>query len=139
MKLNIFISTNCKLFGTALPRLHDAPWVPDVTNDSILLIWNAWTDGYDYGSGPVHSYQVDYSWTDDVGNTGQSGEPIIIFGDSTADVTGLFGFRDYDFYFSIRREVEGQPVADVRSNSVNSVRTKCGGMLVSSFSCIQLL
>eukprot|EP00057_Strongylocentrotus_purpuratus_P025772 XP_011680246.1 PREDICTED: receptor-type tyrosine-protein phosphatase F-like [Strongylocentrotus purpuratus] len=113
----------------ALPRLLESPWVSDVTKDSVLLIWNAWTVGYDYGNGPVHSYQIDYTWTDDKNNTGESEETLIITGDSTAEITGLSGFRDYDFYISVRREVEGQVVAGVRSGPI-SANTNCGAPLL---------
>eukprot|EP00057_Strongylocentrotus_purpuratus_P006410 XP_011660884.1 PREDICTED: angiopoietin-1 receptor-like [Strongylocentrotus purpuratus] len=109
----------------ALPRLLESPWVSDVTKDSVLLIWNTWTDGYDYGNGPVHSYQIDYTWTDDEDNTGESQVPLIITGDSTAEITGLSGFRDYDFYVSVRREVEGQVVAGVRSGPIRA-KPDCG-------------
>eukprot|EP00057_Strongylocentrotus_purpuratus_P019792 XP_011674266.1 PREDICTED: tenascin-like [Strongylocentrotus purpuratus] len=104
----------------ALPRLLESPRLSDVTKDSVLLIWNAWTDGYDYGNGPVHSYHIDYTWTKDKDNTGESEVPLIIIGDSTAEITGLSGFRYYDFYVSVRREVEGQVVAGIRSGPISA-------------------
>eukprot|EP00057_Strongylocentrotus_purpuratus_P006408 XP_011660882.1 PREDICTED: uncharacterized protein LOC105436732 [Strongylocentrotus purpuratus] len=51
--------------------------------------------------------------------------PLIITGDSTAEITGLSGFRDYDFYVSVRREVEGQVVAGVRSGPIRA-KPDCG-------------
>ncbi|XP_041475123.1 receptor-type tyrosine-protein phosphatase kappa-like isoform X2 [Lytechinus variegatus] len=113
----------------ALPRLLRSPWVFDVTNDSVLLVWNAWTDGYDYGNGPVDSYQVEYTWTDDTGITGGSETPMIIEGDSTAEITGLFGFRNYSLYVRVRSEVEGQVIAGVTSGPI-SARTDCGAPLL---------
>ncbi|XP_063962745.1 receptor-type tyrosine-protein phosphatase delta-like isoform X1 [Lytechinus pictus] len=113
----------------ALPRLLQSPYVFDVTNDSVLLVWNAWTDGYDYGNGPADSYQVDYTWTDDTGITGRSETPMTIEGDSTAEITGLFGFRNYSFYVRVRSEVEGQVIAGVTSGPI-SARTDCGAPLL---------
>ncbi|XP_071477518.1 putative receptor-type tyrosine-protein phosphatase mosPTP-1 [Diadema antillarum] len=112
----------------ALPRLVDSPWILDVTSDSVLIAWNAWKDGYDYGTGPVHSYLITYSWTDDVGNTGNSDEPVVISGDSTANITGLYGYRDYEFLLSVRREVDGIPTGGISSSPIR-VKTQCDAPL----------
>ncbi|XP_071477520.1 uncharacterized protein, partial [Diadema antillarum] len=94
-------------------------------------------DGYDYGTGPVHSYLITYSWTDDVGNTGDSHEPVVISGDSTANITGLYGYRDYEFLLSVRREVEGIATGGMNSSPI-SAKTQCDAPLYapSSMSAI---
>ncbi|XP_071486559.1 receptor-type tyrosine-protein phosphatase F-like [Diadema antillarum] len=109
----------------ALPRLVDSPWILDVTSDSVLIAWNAWKDGYDYGTGPVHSYLITYSWEDDVGNTGSSDEPVVVSEDSTANITDLRAFRDYEFVLSVRREVEGSPTGGISSSPITAM-TPCG-------------
>ncbi|XP_071486554.1 receptor-type tyrosine-protein phosphatase F-like [Diadema antillarum] len=117
-----FKDDNCE---TALPRLVDSPWILDVTSDSVLIAWNAWKDGYDYGTGPVHSYLITYSWEDDVGNTGSSDEPVVVSEDSTANITDLRAFRDYEFVLSVRREVEGSPTGGISSSPITAM-TPCG-------------
>ncbi|XP_071510458.1 receptor-type tyrosine-protein phosphatase T-like [Diadema antillarum] len=82
-------------------------------------------DGYDYGTGPVHSYLITYSWRDDVGNTGSSDEPVVVSEDSTANITDLRAFSDYEFVLSVRREVEGSPTGGISSSPITAM-TPCG-------------
>ncbi|PIK48414.1 putative fibropellin-1-like [Apostichopus japonicus] len=49
-------------FFKALPALSDAPSVT-VVEEGIQVSWNLWRPGYDYGTGPVDSYRVNFGLT----------------------------------------------------------------------------
>ena len=67
------------------------------------MVWNAWVDGYDFGNGPVDSYEVKYTAINDTGLV-VFADSSVIATDSSVEITGLtpLTFKILNFAIKIK-------------------------------------
>ena len=118
----LFVILNCLyltntvflLIHSALPALHDAPLLVDIEG-TIRVSWNIWRPGYDYGTGPVDSYRVNYKPTN---NSSEDQKSYIDTNSYYLNLTDSFPICNYTISVSVIRVIEGQATVGASSPPV---------------------
>ncbi|XP_072043279.1 uncharacterized protein [Amphiura filiformis] len=98
----------------ALPAMFRDPLVTEVRGTKVIIDWNDWDQGVDYGTGQIDGYRVYY---------GPSGQDLQYMDarNSNQPITHLLPETKYYFSIAVVKNVEGKQAVGQMSNSVSEI------------------